>query len=81
MTQLLLFWLLLIFSYLLHRFDTMDSRVRFHNYNRCKSGFGTYYEEQRKALETMKDLMQNTRVNPSPGREERNELMIWQKVS
>ena len=65
---------------MLQRFDTMDSRVGFHKYNRCKSGFGTYYEEQRKALVAMRNLMQNTRVNPSPGRDVRNELMTWQKV-
>ena len=57
----------------------MDSRVKFHRYNRIKSGLGVNWEEQEESLQKMLELTEKMVVGTKSKKSVRKEKVAFQK--
>ena len=61
-------------------FDTMDSRIGHHRYNKMKSGLGKYWENQHSSLLKMLELTSGMVVGPTKTMKgPRKEMVAFQK--
>ena len=61
-------------------FDVLDSRVKYHRYNKIKSGLGVNWEEQDKSLSEMYELASQMVIGPTQKMKgERKEMVAFQK--
>ena len=61
-------------------FDCMDSRVKYHRYNKIKSGLGVHFEKQEESLNRMYELVSQMVIGPTPKMNgERKQMVAFQK--
>ena len=61
-------------------FDAMDSKMKYHPFNKIKSGLGVHWEKQEKSLQEMYDLTSQMVFGRTKGMKgERKEMVAFQK--